>query len=486
MDRSRGTIYLLAATALMAVILTLPLPEPIQAEGELLRLTAQGKAALAVLAFAVTLWATEAISFPVTGLLAMVMVVLAGGASFSEVVAWGFGNSIILFLLGVLLFSVAVSHTPLLNRLTLVVLKHLGHSPRLIVLAFVVVGAMLSGWITDMAVAAMLMPIAVSILHDAGARPMQSNFGKSLLIACAWGPLIGGVSTPAGCGPNPLTMQYLKELAGMEFSFADWMLIGFPATILMIPCGWLILIKTFPPEPVDLVLTDKDYRRRLQALGRFTRQETVTLVVFALMVFLWLYPTVLARITDGHIGKLDIGLVAIGCSCLFFLPGLRVITWKQAESNVSWGAILLIVAGLALGKTIHATGAAGWLAYVAFHQLGLLHPVLITFAVVFGVSVMKVLFSSNTVTGAIMVPLLIALAQGLQLDPALVAVPAGITASLAFILVTSTPTNVIPHSAGYFSIADMAKAGAFMTVASSVAVTISIGVFGRLFGIVQW
>ena len=44
----------------------------------------------------------------------------------------------------------------------------------------------------------------------------------------------------------------------------------------------------------------------------------------------------------------------------------------------------------------------------------------------------------------------------LDLDPALVAIPAGITASLAFILVTSTPTNVIPHSSGYFSVAAFA------------------------------
>ena len=99
---------------------------------------------------------------------------------------------------------------------------------------------------------------------------------------------------------------------------------------------------------------------------------------------------------------------------------------------------------------------------------------------------MKVMFSSNTVTGIIMVPLLIALANNIGLDPVLIAIPAGITASLAFILVTSTPTNVIPYSAGYFTIKDMAKAGLFMTLASSVCVTLSIAVMGRLFGIVNW
>ena len=108
---------------------------------------------------------------------------------------------------------------------------------------------------------------------------------------------------------------------------------------------------------------------------------------------------------------------------------------------------------------------------------------MIIFVIVLGVSLMKVAFSSNTVTGIIIVPLLIALAKNLQIDPVIIAVPAGITASLAFILVTSTPTNVIPYSAGYFSIADMARAGLWMTVASSICVTISIFVVGKLFNI---
>jgi sodium-dependent dicarboxylate transporter 2/3/5 len=84
-----------------------------------------------------------------------------------------------------------------------------------------------------------------------------------------------------------------------------------------------------------------------------------------------------------------------------------------------------------------------------------------------------------------MVPLLIALAKNLGLSPTLVAIPAGITASLSFILVTSTPTAVIPYTAGYFSIKDMAKAGIWMNIAACVCVTISVVIFGKLSGLVK-
>jgi solute carrier family 13 (sodium-dependent dicarboxylate transporter), member 2/3/5 len=483
---SRRLLYFGLATLAMIAVFLLPLPETIQTPSGPLDLSVSGKAALAVLAWAVILWATEGLPFAVTGMAAMSLLAATGVASFKNLAAWGFGNTIVLFFLGVLILSTALTETSLLKRLTIHLLNRLGHRPSMIVLVFIAVGALLSGWITDMAVAAMLLPIGVAILKDAGAKPLESNFGRALMIACAWGPLIGGISTPAGCGPNPLTMQYLKDLAGIEFTFLDWMLVGYPAALLMIPLGWLVLIKVFPIEKIDLSVAEHDTKKRLEELGPVTAREIGSLAIFFLMVALWLTSGWIQKIGGERFDFLGIAFVALACSCLFFLPGLDAISWKKAERGVSWGGIILIAAGLAMGKAIYETGAAGWLAYVVFHKLGVLHPVVMVFAVVFGISLLKVLFSSNTVTGAIMVPLLIALAVELKLDPALVAIPAGITASLAFILVTSTPTNVIPHSSGYFSIGDMAKAGLFMTVISSVCVTISICVFGPLFGIIEW
>ena len=483
---SRQIAFLLGALAVMGAVLWLPAPDAIQTADGPLALSLEGKAALAVLALAVILWATEAIPFPVTGLLALVLLVATGVESLQTLCEWGFGNTIILFIIGVLVFSAAITQTDLIRRATVFVLHHLGYEPRTIILAFVVVGALISGWITDMAVAAMLFPIAASILKDAGAEPRHSNFGRGLMIACAWGPLIGGVATPAGCGPNPLTIGFLQDLAGLDFTFVDWMLIGYPAALLMAPVGWFILVKVYPPEPFDTAAAERDMERRRQELGPLDRREIVALVVFVLMVTLWALPGPIAELSGGRVDYLDIRFVAVACSALLFLPGIAVISWKKAEAGVGWGGIILVVTGLALGKAIHATGAAAWLAHVVFHRLGELHPVAIVFAVVLGVSLMKVVFSSNTVTGAIMVPLLIALAAQLGLDPGLVAIPAGITASLAFILVTSTPTNVIPYSSGYFSIADMVKAGLIMTVASSVCVTISICVVGRALGLVEW
>jgi sodium-dependent dicarboxylate transporter 2/3/5 len=98
------------------------------------------------------------------------------------------------------------------------------------------------------------------------------------------------------------------------------------------------------------------------------------------------------------------------------------------------------------------------------------------------VALLHLLFSSNTVTGSLIMPILLALAIDLGLDPWTIAAPAAFTSSLAFILVTESPTNVLPYSTGYFSIRDMAKVGLWMTLAAAVCVTVSITLVGLFTG----
>jgi len=253
---------------------------------------------------------------------------------------------------------------------------------------------------------------------------------------------------------------------------------------LQLAFAWLILLKSFPLEEISTGITEEVYRQRVRELGALNRKEVFTIIIFLLTITLWILEPFIKEWTGGAIDYLEISFVAFTCSCLFFLPGIEVISWQAAEREISWGGIILIVTGLSLGMAIFKTGAAEWIAWTLFGSIGGLHPVAIVFIITLGVSLMKVMFSSNTVTGIIVVPLLIALAGATGISPALLAVPAGITSSLAFILVTSTPTNVIPYSSGYFTIGDMAKAGIWMTIVSSLCVTVSIYLLGTIFKII--
>lgn len=474
----KKTIYLLLAVVISLSIGLLPLENLLSTGKEPVQLTIQAKYSMAVLAFSVIAWITEIMPFAITGLFSMSLLVITGCATLPDLVKHGFGNQVIVFFIGVMIIGAIVNETSFLKIITDKLFNKYYSKPKALIFIVLAIGMILAGFVTEMAAAAMLLPFAVKILQKANVQPLKDNFGKAMMIACGWGPVIGGISTPAGSGANPLTVGFLKDLAHIDLSFVQWMVIGFPAALLMLPFAWFILIKVFNIEAVT-ILKDSNSNEKINV----TSNDIVIGILFIVTILLWILEPVLNTIFP-FLQFITMSFVAITIACCMFLLPCAPLSWHKVEHSINWGAIILIVSGLALGTTIYKTGAAKWLAWVLFKNLNLLHPSIMIFTVIIGISIIKVMFSSNTVTGIIMVPLLIALSTSIDIDPALVAIPAGLTSSLSFILVTSTPTIVIPYTAGYFSIADMVKPGIYMTIISSLCVTISFLVFGSLINII--
>ena len=121
---------------------------------------------------------------------------------------------------------------------------------------------------------------------------------------------------------------------------------------------------------------------------------------------------------------------------------------------------MLIVAGLSLGTAVYDSGAARWLAWVLLGHISTVPNLLRPFAIVLGVGVLRLMFSSNTVAASIITPILIALARDLRFDAWSVVAPAAFSATLGFVLVSQGPTTIIPYAAPDTSrSSDMAKAG---------------------------
>jgi solute carrier family 13 (sodium-dependent dicarboxylate transporter), member 2/3/5 len=457
-SRDRKARILAGAIVLLLTIYLLPVPTPLERAGNLIPLTANGKTCLGIMAFAVILWVTETLPFAATSLLVLLIIPAFGIEDFRAVVRVGFGDPVITFFIGVLMLSAAFTTSGLGTRLTYLVLLRVGTRTDRVLLGILVAGTLISMWITDIAVAAMLLPLGVGLLHDAGLRPGHSNFGRSLMIATAFGPLIGGIATPAGTAANLLAIGQLKQLVSVDVSFWRWMGLGVPASIVMIPFAWWILRWLFPPEIDRLPITTETISARLRDLGPLRRGESRTLLVFVVAVALWLFTS------------LPVEAVGLGAGVALFLPGIRVLSWKEAEAQVEWGGVMLIVAGLSLGLALYDTGAARWLAWVLLGQITAVPDPLRPFVIVLAVAGLHMLFSSNTVTASIIIPILVALATDLHLDPWATVAPAAFTSSLAFILVSEGPTTIIPYSSGYFSIRDMAKAGLLMTLAAAACV----------------
>jgi solute carrier family 13 (sodium-dependent dicarboxylate transporter), member 2/3/5 len=472
----RKMVYLLLALAVMVFINLLPLPKPLTAPDGMVELTVAGKASLAVLSFVIILWISEAMPFPVTALFGLLLAYIFRLASFGDIVSYGFGSAITVFFIGILTISSGLTRSGLADRLTRIIMGRIGLNPRKIILAFMAMGAFLSMWIVNMSVAAILLPMAITVLKNTGQRPGSSNFGRALLIAVAWGSAIGGIATPVGNGANIVALGYLRELAGIPINFLTWMAVGLPAALLILPIAYLILVRVYPPE--DLSGCEFDSLSGKETLPeKLAPAELKALVIFAVTLLFWLGDPLLNSLTGISI---PIEIVAVAAAVAFFLPGVNILSWREAQTDIDWGGIVLIAAGLSLGMIVFETGAARWLAMIAFAPIGSLTLALRIFLAVLIVEFLKVFFSSNTVTGVILIPMMIAFSISLGMNPWYLAGPVAIATSMAFLLVTSSPTNVIPYAAGYFTIREFATAGIFLTLAIPFCVTLAFLVFAPL------
>jgi len=112
-----------------------------------------------------------------------------------------------------------------------------------------------------------------------------------------------------------------------------------------VPLCWRLLLWLFPPEIDRLPFSAADIRQRLDALGPLSRAELWTLATFSTVIVVWLATPVAAAWTGGAVNA-PIEAVALAGGLVLFLPGVRVMSWKEAEHDIEWGGIMLIVAGL--------------------------------------------------------------------------------------------------------------------------------------------
>lgn len=416
--------------------------------------------ALALLIFAVVNWALESVPIGVTALLVILCAPLTGLVAFEEAIAASFGNTIFAFFLGVLLLSSAFSQTDLGAWISMKIFGLFGTKPTSLLLGILMTGCLLAMWVTEVAAAAIVFPIVMSLLEGQKERADYPLLGKAMTLAVAWGCAIGGVATPIATGANLIAVSYLKEHCGITIDFFSWMSIGLPISLTLLGAGWGILswgIRGCHPL---------SWEKKKISLGK---KERGLLVIFGTAIVLWIF---------GEKLGLESHYVALLAGVALFLPQIQILSWKKAISSISWDSVVLICAGVLLGDILYRYGTAETIARLFFSKDLLTKGLFLSGAyIVAAVSLLKMLFSSNTVSGIILVPIMISLAEQTGQAPWALVAPCIFSSALAFLLITSSPVNVIPYSARLFTQKDMLKYGSIMTVASAVIIAFWLMVF---------
>ncbi|UCF71778.1 MAG: SLC13/DASS family transporter [candidate division WOR-3 bacterium] len=458
---------------------------------------AKGTAAVAVLM--ATWWITEAIPIPVTALLPLLLFPLLGIMTAKDVSMRYADQNIFLFM-GGFFIAMAMQRWNLHKRIALYIVRLLGTSPNRIILGFMVSTAFLSMWISNTATAMMMFPIGLAVIYHAASMlerdkteidttPGHFNFGTGLMLGIAYSASIGGIATLVGTPPNIVFAGIVKSMfpKAPEIGFLDWLKIGFPLVLVLLPLTWFYLTRIAVPPKIKRIPGGKDViERDLRELGRIGPGEKLTLFVFIAVALAWIFR-----------GNIDIGVFVVpgwtdllgisayvhdstiamaGAILLFLLPvDIRrrtfVLNWEWAL-RIPWGIILLFGGGFALAAGFQASGLAQWIG----ESLSFLHgvPVIIMILIICLLLTFLTEVTSNTATATMMMPVLGALAVATGAHPFLLMIPATMSASCAFMLPVATPPNAIIFGSGYLRIPDMARVGFSLNIIGAIVITILV------------
>lgn len=468
-DRRRR-IGLILAPSFATVALLSPIPWP-ETQTRL----------FAIFVAIVTLWVTEALPVAVTALLVAPLLIATGIADAKTAFAPYADPLLFLFVGGFFLARAMARHgldQRLASRLTS--FSMLQGRPRLTMVAFLCTGAFLSMWISNTATAAILAPL---LLGTARSNPAPSTFDSrdsdsnsntedsAVLLGLAYACSVGGLGTLMGSPPNGITARLLRDRLEGGFGFVDWLLIGFPAACLLLVLVIAVVIRRVPraldargnnapPQESDTPHTQTPLHERT-----WTRGQRITTFALVLAGTLWLGTGLLkAFVGDAEkaiAAALPGGAVAILASSLLFFfsdeKGQRVLPWDDAV-KIDWGIILLFGGGISLGSQMFETGLASSLAGAFVDLTGIASLMALTIAVTF-FTIFFTEVCSNTASAAMLVPLVIAIADELSVSPIPPALAVGLAASCAFALPIATGPNAIVYGTGAVPLRDMMRTG---------------------------
>ena len=452
-----------AAVGLAFLLLSVPGPDALPAAGQRMG---------AIFVVVLILWVTEAVPVGVTSLLAVVLLPLFGVADLPTAFST-FISPVFFFVLAMFVIAQAFISSGLDRRFSLWLLSKAGTDSRRVVLVFMAGTCLVSTIMSDVPATAIFMAVAVGLFEKMELAPGRSTFAKALMIGIPFAALIGGVATPAGSSINILGIFFIQEYGDVTVRFLDWMVIGVPMVVVLLPLSAWVLLWFYPPE-MDQVTVVGDVQTERASLGPVSGREWRVLIILGTMIVLWVLST--------WVVALNVVLVSLLGAITMFLPGMRLFTWKDVERGIGWEALLMIGGVTALGAASVETGLAQWLVDGSLGGLEDWSTVGVVALVSAFTVVIHLALPIGPVINSVLIPPLAILALSTGQNPALYALPVAFTASCAFLL----PLDAVPlvtYTRGYYRMLDMLVPGTILSVGWVLLITVLMVWLGPMVGL---
>ena len=358
------------ALAFIVMITILFLPNPVD-------LPIMGQRALAILGFAVILWMTEAVSYPLSsamiiGLVALLLGlapdmanpdVLLGSKAALGMALGGFSNPAVALVAAALFLAAAMQATNLHKRLALFILSKVGVKTGAIVFGAIIVSIVLAFFVPSAtARAGAVVPILLGMVAAFG-LPHNSRLSALLVITAVQAVSIWNIGIKTGAAQNMVAIGFIESEMGASISWGAWFLYAAPWSIIMSFVLYFIMIKLIKPETQVVEGGTELIQQQLKELGPIKSSEKRLIVVAITLLLFWS--------TEEVLHPFDTTTVTLIAITILLLPKIGVFDWKTVEKLIPWGTIIVFAVGIALGTILLDTQGAQWLSNKVFGAMGL-------------------------------------------------------------------------------------------------------------------
>lgn len=485
-EASRSKVKIISfflAFVALAVVLLIPI------EG----IEWQGQIALGMLAFAVIMWVTEAVSYPVSSVLIISLISLLVGLSPDpetpgevfgtgpalSMALSGFSSGAVALVAAALALATAMQATGLHRRIALYVLKIAGEKTSRIVAGAIIISIILAFFVPSAtARAGAVVPILLGMVAAFGLA-VDSKLSALLVITAVQAVSIWNVGIKTAAAQNLVAIGFIEDQMGQTVSWGQWFLWAAPWSVLMSIALYFIMRAAIKPEVDHIEGGRALVEKQLAEMGPMTGAEKRLTAIAVVLLCFWA--------TEGFLHPINSSTITVAAIALMLLPGIGVMDFKYAQDNINWGTLIVFAVGISLGSFLLETGAATWLSEQTFGALGIASmPILATIAIVSLFNIIIHLgFASATSLASALIPVFIALAATLDVPNGGIGfvVIQQFVICFGFLLPISAPQNMLAYGTGAFTTRQFLKTGIPLTIAGYLLVLLLSATYWQWIGL---
>ena len=414
-----------------------------------------------ILVATIILFAIDRYPLALVSLASLLAMVLTGVLTFAEAFK-GFSSNLVMLVAGMMVIGSALFDNNVISRVGNLVFKRLKGGEKAYLLVMMTMAAVLSGFLHNISVMAMMTPLAASYVAKSNGTMKLKNF----YMALAHATIIGARFTLIGASPPMLAQSVLLSSEGVErgFYFFELAAVAVPVFVVVILCYNFFLYKlgdrVFDHSKTNTVNTN------VESSDVSMWKTWVTGIVMLIVALCFVF-------VDG----IPLGVISLTGACVLMFAGC--VNWNNALKKMDWSTIIILACTDGITACFSLTGLGdiivNFLTSVgADTSSPFLLVIIFTFVTAWASNVL-----ANSSATVIFSTLAVSVALGLGMDPIPLVVAVVFGGAFDFIMPTATSTLTMSCSAGY-SFRDYAVIGSILSPICCITSALAIGLVYNL------